>query len=168
MKVSLSNLLLLINQKEKEVNEQYSDVLKNSMITKDKELDGKETVLNIVEDFSTVIEKYEKSINELNNYKDLLAYTNATQSTESGLTIIQAINATSCLRKKLGLYDSLSSKKPSLNRQFDGNGGSAYYRVQDLNFELEVIKGMREEITNKISQLEADIQNTNATTFLEV
>ena len=168
MKVSLANLLLLINQKESEVSENYNNIMKNSAIIKDKELDGNETSLNEVEDFKYLQEKYEASAKDLELYKNKLAYINATEKISLNMTIIEAINKVSILRKRLELYNSLSGKKPSLERRFDGNGGSAYYRVNDLNFNLDEIKRIKEDIKVKISELEADIQNTNATTYVEI
>ena len=168
MKVSLANLLLLINQKETEVSENYSNLMKNTIISKDRELDGTETILNEVENFKDLQEKYEKSVIDLEIYKNKLAFANATEKVSADITIIEAINKVSALRRRLGLYDNLSAKKASLERRFDGNGGSSFYRVNELNFDINKIKRIREEIKTKISELEADIQNTNATTYVEI
>lgn len=168
MKVSLANLLLLINQKEKEVSELYSEVLKNTIVVKDRELDGRETILNEVEDFGVVIDKYEAACDELVKYKNILATNNATVKTESGYTIIEAINKVSVLRRKLNLYDNLVTKKPSLSRQSDGNGISSYYRINDLNFDLELEKQVRLETQNEIAELEVSIQQANANTIVEI
>ena len=97
MKVSLANLLLLINQKESEVSENYNNIMKNSAIIKDKELDGNETSLNEVEDFKYLQEKYEASAKDLELYKNKLAYINATEKISLNMTIIEAINKVSIL-----------------------------------------------------------------------
>lgn len=169
MKVSLSELLLLINKKDEEVSENYQDVLKNSMVTKDREIGtGVETILNTVEDFKTIQCKYEKSISDLIRYKNALALANSSIRLMNGQTIIEAINTIGALKREFTLYDALLCKKATLNRMFDGSGGSSYYRVNDLNFEISDVKNRREELRNKISELEANIANTNATSFIEI
>lgn len=168
MKISLANLLLQINQKEKEINEKYSEVLNNSILTKDRELNGTETILNEVKDFDTVLYDYLKSTSDLAKYKNILAISNATTKTESGLSIIEAINKVSVLRRELSLFESLSSKSESLTRQSDGNGISSYYRVKSFNFNMDMVVKQKDNIQKEIQKLEADIQQTNATSFIEI
>lgn len=168
MKISLANLLLQINQKEKEINEKYSEVLNNSILTKDRELNGTETILNEVKDFDTVLYDYLKSTSDLAKYKSILAISNATTKTESGLSIIEAINKVSVLRRELSLFESLSSKSESLTRQSDGNGISSYYRVKSFNFNMDMVVKQKDNIQKEIQKLEADIQQTNATSFIEI
>ena len=168
MKVSLANLLLLINQKEKEVSELHNEVIRNSMVIKDREIDGRETVLNEVQNFDSLIKDYFAVCDELTKYKNLLAKNNASVILESGITIIEAINVLSILRKKLYLFDILVTKKPSLDRKSDGNGISSYYRVNDLNFNLELVKHDRLSIQDHISKLESEIQKANNENFVEI
>lgn len=168
MEVSLANLLLLINQKSTEVSEWHSEVLKNTILIKDREIDGRETILNKVEDFDFIYSKYKDVCNELSKYKNLLTIKNSTVKIQSGITIIEAINNISILKKRLYLLDDLASKNPKLSRQSDGNGISSYYRVNDLNFDLESIKAERIEVKDEITQLESEIQQTNSTTFIEI
>lgn len=168
MKVSLANLLLLINQKEKEVSELHNEVIRNSMVIKDREIDGRETVLNEVQNFNSLIKDYFAVCDELTKYKNLLAKNNASVILESGITIIEAINVLSILRKKLYLFDILVTKKPSLDRKSDGNGISSYYRVNDLNFNLELVKHDRLSIQDHISKLESEIQKANNENFVEI
>ena len=168
MKITLSNLLLLINQKADNMSVLYSDVLKNSTIIKDRELNGTETPLGDVKDFDEVLKEYKTASDELVLYKNTLAKMNATIEVENGLTIIEAINLLSVLRNRLDLFESLSNKQPSLNRRFDGNGSNAYYRVTDLNFDAETIKAEKQELVDEIARLETLIQEKNATTFVEV
>ena len=51
MKINLTNLMNLINNEEGFAYEKYRDLVNNLVITKDRELDGTETVLNEVKDF---------------------------------------------------------------------------------------------------------------------
>lgn len=168
MKVSLANLLLLINQKDKEVSELHSEVLRNSIVVKDREIDGRETILNEVQDFNVVTEQYFRACDELTRYKNLLAINNATVKLDSGMTIIEGINTLSTLRKELYLFDALVNKKPSLDRRSDGNGISSYYRVNDLNFDLDKAKSNRANMQNDISALESQIQKANNENFVEI
>lgn len=168
MKISLANLLLQINQKEKEVNEKYSEVLNNSILTKDRELNGTETILNEVKDFRVVLNDYLNSTADLTRYKNILAIHNSTIKTESGLSIIEAINKVSVLRRELNLFETLSSKRESLTRQSDGNGISSYYRVKSFNFNMDMVMQQKDDIQKEIQRLEADIQQTNATSFVDI
>lgn len=168
MKVSIAELLLLVNQKTKEISENYYDVVGSIYVMKDRELDGKETILNEVQDFNTVMDKYEKSINELTTYKNALNNANATVRTASGMTIYEAINYINSLRKKNELFETLSNKKPKLSREFDGVGSSSYYKVSELTYDPDSFKTLKRTISTSISTLEADIANTNATHYIEV
>lgn len=169
MNVSLSELLMLINKKSEEVGELYQDVIKNSVVTKDREVTGdNEIILNDVEDFYKVKMRFDNALYELMKYKNILALSNSSVKLPNGQTIIEAINTISSLKRELGLYDVLALKKPSLNRMFDGSGGSSYYRINDLNFDLNSIKENRNLVKNKITEIEAAIYNINATTFVEI
>ena len=168
MKVTLSNLLLIINQKSKEMSTLRYDVMINCTITKDRELDGTEQVLVDVKDFEEVLSKYKSELNTLTKYKNILAKMNATVKVKENMTVIEAINTVSSLRKELELFETLSSKVPSLSRKFDGNGSSSYYRVVDLNYDIDVIKAEKQALVDEISNLETLIQQVNATTFVEI
>ena len=62
MKVALSNLLLTINQKSKEINTLRCDVMNNCTITKDRELDGTEQILVDVKEFEEVLKVAEENL----------------------------------------------------------------------------------------------------------
>ena len=168
MKVTLSNLLLIINQKSKEMSSLRYDVMNNSVVTKDRELDGTETILTDVKDFEEVLGIYKTELEALTKYKNILAKMNATVEVKDGMTIIEAINMVSSLRKELELFDTLANKTPSLGRKFDGNGSNSYYRVVDLNYNIDLIKDERQSLVDRISELESAIQQVNATTFVEI
>src|SRR3712207_8698984 len=68
-KITLSELILLINQTEKEANYNFYNVLNNSIVIKDRELDGKETILNEIKEFDQEYNLYVDSINKLECYK---------------------------------------------------------------------------------------------------
>lgn len=168
MKVTLSNLLLIINQKSKEMSSLRYDVMNNSVVTKDRELDGTETILTDVKDFEEVLGVYKTELESLTRYKNILAKMNATVEVKDGMTIIEAINMVSSLRKELELFDTLANKTPSLGRKFDGNGSNSYYRVIDLNYNIDLVKDERQSLVDRISNLESAIQQVNATTFVEI
>lgn len=168
MKVTLSNLLLIINQKSKEMSSLRYDVMNNSVVTKDRELDGTETILTDVKDFEEVLGVYKTELEALTKYKNILAKMNATVEVKDGMTIIEAINMVSSLRKELEIFESLANKTPSLGRKFDGNGSNSYYRVVDLNYNIDLVKDERQSLVDRISELESAIQQVNATTFVEI
>lgn len=168
MKVTLSNLLLIINQKSKEMSSLRYDVMNNSVVTKDRELDGTETILTDVKDFEDVLGVYKSELEALTKYKNILAKMNATVEVKDGMTIIEAINMVSSLRRELELFDTLANKTPSLGRKFDGNGSNSYYRVVDLNYNIDLVKDEKQSLVDRISELESAIQQVNATTFVEI
>ena len=61
------------------------------------------------------------------------------------MSINEMINQVKALRKMSELYDVILGEKPKLQRKFDGNGSQAYYRVQELNFNIEEIKKAKEK-----------------------
>ena len=168
MKVSISELLLMISQKTKEIRENYFDVINSIYIIKDRELNGTETILNEVSDFDVVIDKYETAIDDLNIYKDALNIANSTIKTKSGMTLYEAMNYINSLRKKVEIYNTLAAKKTKLSREFDGTGSSSYYKVSELNYNADIYKDLKDALNTSISTLEADIANTNATNFIEI
>lgn len=170
MKVSISELLLMISQKTKEMSECYFDVINSIYTMKDRELDGTEIILNEVSDsdFEFIINKYERLASDLVKYKNVLNQSNSSIKTQSGMTISEAMNYIALSRKKLELYDALSNKKSKLSREFDGNGSSSYYKVSELNYNADTYKNLKNVLNTSISTLEADIANTNATNFVEI
>ena len=78
------------------------------------------------------------------------------------------INQVKALRKMSDLYDVILSEKPKLQRKFDGNGSQAYYRIQELNFDVEEIKKAKEKTNNLIMSLENEINILNSNTFVEL
>lgn len=166
--LSLNNLILLINQGEKELDTLKYDVLRNSIITQDVELNGDKTVLKEVENFDTLMEKYNDNLLKLNNYRNILTQSNSTVKLSCGITIIEAIDKVKFLNKKLRLLEDLCNKTESKRRMYDGAGGSSYYREDKFNFDIDKIKSEKDKINKQIADLEADIQNTNAITMVEI
>lgn len=168
MRISLSELILLINEKKNELIDAFKEVDKASIIMKDKNLDGSEIVLSEVKDFKKAFDNYEKVVNEFVEYKNALANVNSITKINSTLTIIEAINTLSSLRIKLEHLKHLSSKKPSITREFDGNGGSSYYSVSELNFEIKEILDKKQSLQRTITKIESDLAIANATNYVDL
>ena len=169
METTFANLLILIQQESAKLGEIKDKIRKNSTITKDKEIEsGKETLLQDVENFDDLMAQYNVSSDKLVYYKNMLNKENNSTMVEKDETISDVINIIKELRSRLSLLDTLSYKQTSRDRRFDGNGGYAYYRVVELNFNMDDINILREETKNEISRLEALIQNVNATTVITI
>ena len=84
------------------------------------------------------------------------------------MSINEMINQVKALRKMSDLYDVILGEKPRLQRKFDGNGSNAYYRVQELNFDIEEIRKAKEKTNNLIISLENEINILNSNTFVEL
>lgn len=169
MKVSLAELILLINRTESETHEKQNVIYKNITITKDLEIDGTETLLNEVEPFNEIYNAYIDSLNKLEDYKNALTKANCnTKLVDNDLTITQALNRINNLRRQLSIYESLSCKKATKERRFDGNGSTSYYRVNELNFKMKNIEELKVVTSSQIDKLESVITATNASTFVEI
>ena len=169
MKVSLAELILLINRSTNDVYEKRNTVFKNTMKTSDFELSGQETVLNNVEDFTQLYNDYTNSLTRLEQYKNILAQANCTTKIpEFNLTITEALNKIRTCRTLLEMYDSLALKKETKERRFDGNGSTSYYRVNSLNFSATEMESLKTTTAAKIDKLESLIATTNASTFVEI
>lgn len=167
-KITLSELILLINQTEKEANYNFYNVLNNSIVIKDRELDGKETILNEIKEFDQEYNLYVDSINKLECYKNKLSKANATSIAYKDMTILETLNNINNLKKQLNLLEELCDKTPSLKRCFDGNGSNAYYKVEKLNFDLDIYSNKKHKIQLQINTLESAIQQANANTFVQI
>lgn len=166
--ISLISLFTLIKQEEEKLSEIKDKIFKNALVTKDRELDGRETLLSEVEVIEELFISYNLLSNKIVNHKNKLNYYNTTTKVSGELSIIGAINTIKAFRSELNMLDSLSRKTPSLDRKFDGNGGSAYYRVIDLNFKLPNVNERRDFLNKEIARLDSLIQNANATTLVKI
>ncbi|MFX0548164.1 hypothetical protein ACOAKC_02395 [Hathewaya histolytica] len=167
-KITLSELILLINQTNDKVYTSSSEIVKNSIIIKHRELDGKETILNNVKDFNNKYNLYIECLHKLETYKNKLSKANSQIIATKGMTILETLNHMNNLKKQLALLDELCAKEPSLKRYFDGNGSNAYYRVEDLNFDIEKYKNEKLRLQSEINNLESCIQQANANNFVEI
>lgn len=169
MKISLAELILLISRTTNEIYEKKNAIFKNTVIITDVEITGKETVLNNVECFDDLYNTYINSLENLENYKNLLAKANCTTTViDSNFTITEALNKITNLRKQLEVYEGLSVKKETKERRFDGNGSTSYYRVNALNFSVERMETLKSETAALIDKLESKITATNTSTFVEI
>ena len=169
MNINLTNLMNLINNEESLAYEKYRDLVNNLVITKDRELDGTETVLNEVKDFDSLYNDYLSQVKKVGVYKSVLArYNTNTISETTKMSINEMINQVKALRKMSDLYDIILNEKPRLQRKFDGNGSQAYYRIQELNFDIEEIRKAKEKTNNLIMSLENEINILNSNTFVEL
>lgn len=168
-KISLVNLMNLVSQLENDKNDQYCEVINNTIIVKDRELNGDEMVLNEVSDFGIELSKYIDLCTKISKYKSIIAKTNANTISEiTGKSIIDMINEIKQYKNILATYDTLLSKKPSLKRCFDGNGGSSFYKVTELNFDTKQIQSDKDFVIGMIMKYENEINNLNANTMVEI
>ena len=85
MNINLTNLMNLINNEEGLAYEKYRDLVNNLVITKDRELDGTETVLNEVKDFDTLYNDYSSQVKKVGVYRSVLARYNTNTISKNGM-----------------------------------------------------------------------------------
>ena len=83
----------LIYNEEGLAYEKYRDLVNNLVFTKDRELDGTETVLNEVKDFDVLYYDYLSQVKKIGVYRSVLArYNTNTISETTKMSINEMIN----------------------------------------------------------------------------
>lgn len=169
MKINLSELLLLINQESEKRSDIVRDLMNSSVIKKDIEIDGRETILEDVKEFEPLFDQFNSIVRSVADLKSKLAVANATTVVNgTDMTIVETMNNIMALRKTLDVYESLSDKRATKSRMSDGNGISSYYRIYELNYNIELIKQLKDKIVSDINNLEARISETNINTLVDI
>lgn len=167
--ISILNLMSLISQKENEVSDIVNRMSYASVVQKHIEIETKsETVLNEVEDFDLLYDDYIVTQNEVSECRGALAETNATTLLSNGRSIIQSINDIKGYRNVLYQLDRYINKKETLNRRFDGNGGSSYYEKNELNYSVNAMREEKDKYIKLIEETENEISTLNATTLVQL
>lgn len=168
MKMTLSQLILEISRREKELYKLEQEVLRNSMEKIDRDLNGTETLLSRdLIPFDRVMDEYLISIETLNRYKIALNNQNQNIFLDNGNTIAETLIIIKNLRKRVDLLDILASKTETMARRSDANI-SVYYSVSRPTYNVAYCKNDKTVLENIINSYEAMIQNANASTYVEL
>lgn len=161
--ITLSNLLVLIEQTKEQIRELSRLVRRASIITRDVELNGNITEINEVLNFEKIFADFNNEMKKLVLYKDLLMTNNATVETSFGITITQTMNEIIRLKELKNVLDDIYTTRSTKTRFSDGNGISAYYKESVYNYDREKIEDTRRDTDARIADLEASLANINAT-----
>lgn len=165
-KVNLITLMSLINQLEDETENILREIRYNSIIEKDRELDGTETIIKDCEDFSKLYSNYTDKFNKLIDYKNKLNEANNTINETIDSSVAKLLIQVKEHRKRLYFIEELLKNKESKRRiNIDG---VSYYSIKQLNYDIDSVKAKKETITKVINILEEQINTINSTTFVEI
>lgn len=161
IKTNATNLMTLLNEKQKELNNIEWYLRSNCTNEKTLELNGKEVDLKIIEDFDEKMVKSETLLKEIHSIKGALAKHNTENILNyNGLSIAQNLIVVSNLRKHLDTLNQLLEYKPIKKRISEQN--NSYYLVKTPVFDAEKIKEKKEEIEKIIRNIEAEINELNS------
>ena len=153
MKINLSSLMCLIDEKEKQYSSLFYALKKHVLNTSIKELNG---TTNVVEDnkkdFDEELSEVNKLASDISKLKSILYEKNNSFKLFDGRTIQSAIVENSNLRKLKDNLQSLLNYRNLIQRVTEVN--NSYFQIQEINYN-------QEEIKSQIQQLDAKIRNTD-------
>ncbi|HCL4480122.1 TPA: hypothetical protein N2D99_002203 [Clostridium botulinum] len=171
MLISLNELRIKIADLEKEYNNKLYNLQGNAMLTKIKELNGKEETLSVPFNFQSELTSTTEIAEQLSKFKGLLSKANNTTAIDEIDTIQTAIAK---LQEKRRLLDKieyiLSNMKEKTQRKVDGGYGntSAYYEVTTSNFDKQKLTCFRDVLRQEINTLDVKVQDINNVTKVEI
>lgn len=171
MLISLNELRIKIADLEKEYNNKLYNLQGNAMLTKIKELNGKEETLSVPFNFQSELTSTTEIAEQLSKFKGLLSKANNTTAIDEIDTIQTAIAK---LQEKRRLLDKieyiLSNMKEKTQRKVDGGYGntSAYYEVTTFNLDKQKLTCFRDALRQEINTLDVKVQDVNNVTKVEI
>lgn len=164
MKINLSSLMCLIDEKEKKYSSLLFLLKKHVLNTSIQELNG---TTNIIEDnkadFEEELVETEKLSKEITKLKRTLYEKNNSFKLADGRTIQAAIVENSNLRKLKDTFQTLLNYRNSKQRVTEVN--NSYFHIQEINYDQEEIKLQIQQLNEKIRNTDFEISKLNSIEF---
>ena len=164
MKTNITQLMNLISEYERQLQDVGYDIRSHIINTSIIELDGK---VNIVEDnkevFNDQLEIIEELSNKISLLKGILYEKNNTFKLSDGRTIQTAIVENTVLRRLKSIYESIIVFRNSKKRVSEIN--FPYFECKEVNYDLNDIKSKINEIDSKLQQTDFEISKLNSLEF---
>ena len=164
MKINLSSLMCLIDEKEKKYSYMFFSMKKHVFNTSVQELSG---VVNVIEDnkkdFDEELNEVQNLSNEIIKLKSILYEKNNTFKLSDGRSIQAAIVENSNLRKLKDNFELLLNYRNSKQRFTEVN--NSYFQIQEVNYNQDEIKSQIQILDEKIRNTDFEISKLNSIEF---
>ncbi len=164
MKINLSSLMSLIEEKEKQYISLFYSLREHVFNTTIQELNG---TTNIIEDnkkdFQEEYLEVQKLTKEITSLKTILYEKNNLFKLSNGQTIQSAIVENTNLRKLKNNLNTLLNHRSSKQRVTEVN--NSYFQIQDINYNPDEIKSKILQLEEKIRQTDFEISKLNSIEF---
>lgn len=164
MKTNISNLMNIVAEYERNLNELSNQLLGHVYTTVAKELDGRENIIeDFKSDFSEEYSDYLEYSNKIAKIKKVIYQKNNELKLPSGDTIQDALTELNLLRKKADLFTRLLWFKNVNKRITEVN--NSYFECKNLNYKPEEIKTELKIVEDQIQEIEFELSKLNSIEF---
>lgn len=164
MKINLSSLMCLIDEKEKHYAALFMALKRHVFNTSIQELNG---TTNIIEDnkgdFQEELSEVQKLSKEITQLKSILYEKNNSFKLSDGRTIQAAIVENSNLRKLKDNLQLLLNYRNIKQRVTEVN--NSYFQIQEINYNQEEVKSQIQELDERIRSTDFEISKLNSIEF---
>ncbi len=164
MKINLSSLMCLIDEKEKQYTSLFIALKNHVFNTSIQELNG---TTNIIEDnkndFQEELSDVQKLSKEITQLKSILYEKNNSFKLTDGRTIQAAIVENSNLRKLKDNLQLLLNYRNIKQRVTEVN--NSYFQIQEINYNPEEIKSQIQKLDERIRSTDFEISKLNSIEF---
>lgn len=164
MKINLSSLMCLIDEKEKQYTSLFIALKNHVFNTSIQELNG---TTNIIEDnkndFQEELNDVQKLSKEITQLKSILYEKNNSFKLTDGRTIQAAIVENSNLRKLKDNLQLLLNYRNIKQRVTEVN--NSYFQIQEINYNQEEVKSQIQELDERIRSTDFEISKLNSIEF---
>ena len=166
MKTNLTNLMNLVSEYERQLNQVDSKLRRHIYTTTIEELDGRKNVIeDYREDFKNEFIEYNELFEKIQRAKQLIAKKNIEYKLPNGDSIADSLITINLLRKKQYLLENLLNEKSSKRRVTEVN--NSYFEAKSVNFDADAMREVYDKIQAEIQQLEFEISKLNSKEFEE-
>ena len=164
MKINLSSLMSLIEEKEKQYISLFYSLREHVFNTTIQELNGTTNIIeNNKKDFQEEYLEVQKLTKEITSLKTILYEKNNLFKLSNGQTIQSAIVENTNLRKLKNNLNILLNHRSSKQRVTEVN--NSYFQIQDINYNPDEIKSKILQLEEKIRQTDFEISKLNSIEF---
>lgn len=164
MKINLSSLMCLIDEKEKQYTALFMALKRHVFNTSIQELNG---TTNIIEDnkndFQEELSEVQKLSKEITQLKSILYEKNNNFELSDGRTIQAAIVENSNLRKLKDNLQLLLNYRNIKQRVTEVN--NSYFQIQEINYNQEEVKSQIQNLDERIRSTDFEISKLNSIEF---